>query len=415
MKQATTFCAEVEQMADNFDPWSSEFANDAEFFWAVVNRMREKGAVLRSEKHGGFWVITRYKEVMRANKDWETFTSAQGATIPHNPDVAKLAPIEVDPPAHHDWRRMLNPLMSPSAVAQHEPAMRRIARGLMDEFVESGECDLAKDFAWRYVPSSLFELMLGVPPDQLPATRALVQDFISAEDLARQQVVFADLEAWSKNFLLWRKESTPRDDVTNALLGGQVGGKPLTIDEMASALILLLLAGMETTSSSIGNIAGHLIEDPALGRYFATPGTSVDLAVEELLRRGSVSFGLSRVATRDVEIAGQVIPAGGRILLLWAAANWDPSVFPQPERFDLDRPPGRHLAFGAGPHKCMGANFARLMVKTAATEIVARMPDLRLRPGSVVEHPPGLVRSTRSMRVIFRPTPRSTTSATTDL
>ncbi|PXX58049.1 hypothetical protein DFR70_11521 [Nocardia tenerifensis] len=403
---------DVEQMVENFDPWSPVLANDAEFFWAVLNRMREKSPVLYSKEHGGFWIITRHAEVMRANKDWESFTSAEGATIPYNPDMPKLAPIEVDPPEHRDWRRMLNPLMSPSAVAGFEPAMRRIAGELMDEFVERGECDLAQDFAWRFVPGSLFELMLGVPTDQLPATRQFVQDFVSSEDPERQQEVFADLEAWAKQFLLWRKERPPQGDVTDALLAGRVQGEPLTIDAMVSALVLLLLAGMETTSSSIGYLAGLLIEQPELRGHFEL-NAPVDLAVEELLRHGSISVSLSRVATREVEIGGQVIPAGGRVLLLWAAANWDPRVFPQPERFDIDRPQGNHLAFGAGPHKCMGANFARLMLRVATTEIVRRLPDLRLEPGSPIEHPPGLVRSTRSMRVRFRPTPRSVVPAAT--
>ncbi|HEX4818230.1 MAG TPA: cytochrome P450 [Nonomuraea sp.] len=401
---------DIDRLAADFDPWSRELAHDGELFLAVVNRIRERGPVVRSERHGGFWIIAGHAEVSRANRDWETYSSAMGATIPHNPDVPKLAPIEVDPPEHGDWRRILNPLMSRAAVSGHEPAMRRIARELMDEFVEAGECDLAKDFAWRFVPGSLFELMLGVPADQLPTTRALVQAFVSSDSLERQQQVFADLAAWAESFLAWRRDRPERGDVTDALLRGRVRGRPLTTDRIVSTLIMLVLAGMETTSSSIGNIAQHLIDDPALCRYFASPDAPVDLAIEELLRRGSVSFGLARVTTRDVEVGGQVIPKGDRVLLLWASANWDPAVFPEPERFDLGRPPNRHLAFGAGPHRCMGANFARLLLKVATTEIVARLPELRLRPGAVVEHPPGLVRSTRSLPVRFRPTARSATT-----
>ncbi|MFI6173657.1 cytochrome P450 [Nocardia sp. NPDC051052] len=398
--------AKIHRLVENFDPWSIELANDAELFWAVINGIREHGPVLYSERHGGFWVIAGYDEVLRATKDWKTFSSAQGAAVPANPDLPKLAPIEVDPPDHSDWRRILNPLMSHAAVSRHESAMRRIASALMDEFIEVGECDLVKDFAERFVPGALFELMLGVPGDQLPTTHALVQSFISSAGRSSQQEAFTQLTMWAEQFLLWRKEQPERGDVTDALLRGDVRGVPLTMDQMVSTLVMLVLAGMETTASGISHIAQHLAFDPELCRDLASSKAQTDLVIDEIMRRESVSFGLARVTTRDVEIGGQLIPEGSRVFLLWAAANWDPNVFPTPERIDIRRPRNKHLAFGTGPHKCMGQHFAKLLLKVATTEIATRMPDLQLRPGAAAEHQPGLTRVTRSLPVLFRPTRR---------
>ncbi|MEU5012636.1 cytochrome P450 [Streptomyces sp. NPDC021749] len=371
-----------------------------------MDDLRNRGPVLHSSAHGGFWIITRHEEVLAANRDWETFSSAQGVSLPHNPDAPLLAPIEVDPPEHRDWRRLLNPLMSPAAVAPHEPAMRHIASGLMDEFVTTGHCDLAVDFAWKFVPAALFQLLLGVAPDEVPYTRELAHRIVSHGTTREEQnQAFADLSAWSLQHLAWRETQPNRGDVVDALLHGDMRGRRLTREEMVRAMILLVVAGMDTTSNSIGDLALHFINDPALRELLDDNQHTVEEIVEEMLRHGSVSFGLSRVTTRETQVAGHRIPAGERVFLLWAGANRDHRVFPAPESFDPARKPNPHLAFGAGPHRCMGAHFARLMLKVAATEIHARMPGLRLRPGAHIEQPPGLVRSIRSLPVLFEPTP----------
>lgn len=396
---------ETQPIEVDFDPWSPRLAGEDQDFWAVMNDLRDRGPVLRSSAYGGFWIITTHEEVLAANKDWETFSSAQGVSLPHNPGAPLLAPIEVDPPEHRDWRRLLNPLMSPPTVARHEPAMRRIASDLMDEFVAAGQCDLAVDFAWKFVPAALFQLLLGVAPQEVPHTRELAHRIVSHGTTQEEQnQAFADLSDWSLRYLDWRETQPERGDVVDALLRGEMRGRPLTREEMVRAMILLIVAGMDTTSNSIGDLALHLIDDPALTELFRDNEHSVEQIVEEMLRHGSVSFGLSRVTTRETVVAGCRIPQGERVFLLWAGANRDRRVFPDPESFDPSRTPNPHLAFGAGPHRCMGAHFARLMLKVAATEIHARMPGLRLRPGARIEQPPGLVRSTRSLPVLFEPT-----------
>lgn len=398
---------DIDSLSENFDPWSPELAREPEVFWAIINGLQKRGPVVHSKAHGGFWILTDYAEVLAANKDWQTFSSAEGVSIPHNPDSPLLAPIEVDPPEHRNWRKLLNPLMSSPAVARHEPAMREIAVGLMDEFVEAGTCDLAVDFAWKFVPAALFQLLLGVAPAEVPHTRELAHRIVSHSGPEDQRQAFADLSEWSLSYLKSRESEPDRGDVTDALLRGELGGRPLTSEERARGMILLIVAGMDTTSNSIGDIALHMINSPALQEMLRANRHSIEQVVEEMLRHGSISFGLTRSTTRDVEIAGHAIPAGERVFLLWAGANWDERVFPEPERFDPTRKPNPHLAFGAGPHRCMGAHFARLMLKVAVTEITTRMPGLRLRPGACIEQPPGLVRSIRSLSVTFEPTPRA--------
>lgn len=406
--------AVIERLVSRFDPWDTALAEDSRVFWAVMAALRDAGPVVHSTAHGGFWVISGYHEVLRATRDWRSFSSASGATLPAADDVPRLPPIEVDPPEHGQWRILLNPHLTRAAVGRHEPGARRIAADLVDSFAERSECDLGEDFAWRFVPGALFELLLGVPVEQVPGARALVRRAVSFDHVDQQREALAELSAWCREFLRWRDGQPERDDVVGALRRGVVDGERLTEDQLVNTLLLLVMAGMENTSSSICDLAGHLIADPGLGELLTAPGAPVDHAVEELVRYGSVSFGLSRVATRDVEIGGAVIPEGGRVFLLWASGNRDPAAFDRPDAFVPGRRAPGHLGFGAGVHRCLGAHFARMLLRVAVDEITTRLPDLRLRPGARVHHPPGVVRSTWSMPVLFTPTAaRPTAGATT--
>lgn len=393
----------TERLVREFDPWDRALAEHSEVFWSVMAALRAAGPAVHSRAHGGFWVIVGYDEVLRATRDWRTFSSASGATLPASPDVPRLPPIEVDPPEHGRWRNLLNPYLTRPAVVRHEPAARRIAAELVDTFVDRGECDLGEDFAWKFVPNALFELLLGVPVEQVPHTRALVRRAVSFDHVDQQRAALDELSEWTRGFLRWRAGQPPRDDVTDALRTGQVGGVSLTTDQVVNTLLLLVMAGMENTSSSICDLAGHLIAEPGLAAVLSAPDAPIDDLVEELARYSSVSFGLSRVTTRDVRVGNVTIPAGERVFLLWASGNRDPAAFPRPEVFDVGRGSRGHLAFGAGPHRCLGVQFARLLLRVAITEITTRLPNLRHRPGAAVTHPPGVVRSTWSMPVLFDP------------
>jgi cytochrome P450 len=361
--------------------------------------MRERGPILRSEAYGGFWILSRYPEVIKANRDWATFSSAEGVALPHNQLAPLMPPIEVDPPEHREWRRLLNPYFTPQAVACHEPAMRRIAGALITEFSEAGRTDIVRDFAWKFVPTALFELLLGVATSEMPRLGQLAKAIVYDNGTQRGAQAFAELSDWAVQFLQSRQEEPAHGDVVDALLGARIDGRELGPREMAAPLLLLVIAGQDTTSNSIGDITVRLISNPRLAELLRGDPSLIPAAVEEFLRDGSVSFGLARTATCAVEIGGQQIRAGERVFLLWGAANHDEQIFTQPWIFDPRRAPNPHLAFGAGPHRCMGAHFARLMLKVATEEIVTRLTDLQLEEGASLDYQPGLVRSLHSLKV----------------
>lgn len=368
----------AEWRARHFDHLSPELA---QHLHETLADLRAEHPVAWSEEHGGFWVVTRYEDVLAVAQDWRTFSSAHGVSIPATASTVKAIPEHVDPPLHREYRRVINPYFTPQAVARLEAPTRALVTELIDRFVEAGECDLMADFARPFPGLAFFDLVLDAPSDDVDELNATTLAATNPANPDRADAWKA-LNAWIDDFVAQRRAKPRRDDVVDAILHAEIEGRPITDTEVVGMVQLLILGGLDTTAGALGQFVLRFIREPEIvGRLRAEP-EHLPTFVEELLRLEGPFIAIARTATRDTELGGQRIRAGDKVLIYWASANRDEDEFPCPHAFDPDRERNRHLAFGAGPHRCAGSNLARMNLRLAVEQIVERLHDLRLRPGA---------------------------------
>jgi len=364
------------------------------------DRMHDDYRVMRDEvpvyhdPEGGFVALSRFDDVWNAVNDWRTFSSAGVQEA----DALLPQMIYMDPPRHTALRGLVSRAFTPKRVMDLEGRIRTIARELLHRFVDEGRCDLVPAFA-APLPSTIAGELIGVPEEHLEAFRSWTEQFIAisgpddfADAAAKIYSLFGELLA--------ERRRAPRDDLMSALLAAEVDGARLTDEELLGFSFLLLIAGNDTTTSLIGNGAELLARHPEQRRELIDDVSLLPNAIEEMLRIDAPTQELPRTATRDVEVRGTVIPAGSRVLLIWGAANLDDREFDDPERFDIHRTIGRHLAFGHGPHYCMGAAFARLEGRVAFEELLRRIPDYEL-DGPAVRYPSSWARAFETLPIRF--------------
>ena len=365
-----------------------------EFLEHKLDRWRDlRGCpVAYSPRHGGFWVVSGHDLVAEVSRDEETFTSAfrpAGAAgvgyggiagVPRPRGIPSAGIAEADGALHQALRRAINPFVLPPAVRQMEPMMRRLATWFIDERIESGVIDLVADLT-NPVPAIMTMHLIGLPLDGWPAYAELFHATIAHRRgdpeydraLARVPEMMAGLLAEARS-----RRSAPRDDLLTRLVEVQVDGSELTDAEISSVLWNLVGGGLDTTTSLTSLALFHLDQEPDLrAQLLADPGRLV-LATEEFLRYYSVSETLTRTVTRDTELGGQSLAAGDVVLISWLSANHDEAAFEDPGQVVLGRAPNPHLAFGVGPHRCIGMHLARTMFQVLLGETLRRLPDYRV-------------------------------------
>jgi cytochrome P450 len=393
-----------EWCAHRFDHLSPALALDLH---ETLARMRADHPVAYSEAHGGFWVVTRYEDVLRVAQDWKSFSSAHGVSVPESKKmVVKAIPEHLDPPLHRIYKRLITPWFTPAVVAAYEQPTRRLVTRLIDEFVEAGSCDFMADFARPFPGLAFFDLVLHAPPDEVAEINELsTVASISTHPRARES--WQKMFAWISDFVARRRREPPRGDVVDAVLAAEVEGRPIGDDEVIGVIQLLILGGLDTSAGALGQFMIRFTREPEIPALLRDRPGLVPDAVEELLRLEPPFIAIARTATCDTEVGGQRIPKGDKVLIYWASANRDGAEFGCPARFDLERSANRHLAFGAGPHRCAGSNLARLNLRVALEEVVRRLHDVRLQEG--VEPLPfhsALNRAPLTVPITFTPGPR---------
>ena len=371
--------------AVDFDHNSPEFAQDVRGEW---RRLRQSCPVAWSRHHGGFWVLTRYEDVVRAALDDAVFSSARhpadsgvsAITIPQKPGNLQ-PPIEMDPPESTRIRRFMNGLFTRSATEETlVPLMREVIDYCIDQVCERGTCDLVEDVAGA--ASSLFTLVwLGLPTDDWRRFAKLQHDATAyAQHTAEFQAAVADytwqFEIISRTIAARRAE--PRDDVVSYFLAQTVNGEPVDEDLVAKMTGLLIAGGVHTMTSLAGQSLAYLDDRPELRERLRTDDALLEQAVEEFLRYFSPVPGLARTIMADVQVGGHTLRAGDRCLLGWGSANHDPDAFDDPARIDLERRPNRHIAFGIGSHRCVGAHIGRRGPALMIRRVLERLGDFRI-------------------------------------
>jgi cytochrome P450 len=396
-----------------FDPLDPSLAEPdertgglTERFWTILGQVQARCPVAHSDAHGGLWILTRHDDVVRAGQDWETFSSAGGAApVPFDDGGLgfRLVPLETDPPLHRGIRKLLNPFFLPAAVAALEDETRAIAVELIDALQACGACEFMSQYAVALPAHVLFRTLLGLGVDTIGDALHWVDRLVMEPEAAME--VLMELMPWCYSHLEARK-AVRRDDVLDAVVHGLVDGeRPLDEFEQVEVLVLLIIGGLETTANALGNIGLHLATDPELrDRLAGMTGARLTRACDEFLRYEAPAPGMGRTVGRDVEVAGRQLRAGERVILYYGAANRDPEVWKEPDRLVLDREDAnRHLAFGTGPHHCLGSHLARLELRVGVEELLRRLPDLRLDPSHQLTWRTAFSRGPAKLPLVFSP------------
>ncbi|MFF6881394.1 cytochrome P450 [Streptomyces sp. NPDC012474] len=378
----------------DFDHHSDEANADPVAYYA---RFRESCPVGRSAAHGGFRYTTRYADVARIARDDETFSSARsdhggegvGIVIPKGPGLEQY-PIELDPPRATEYRKLINPLLTPEAVEHLVPMIERHAARVVDDFIELGSCDFVRDLT-NPLPAAVTLDWLGFPEEDWAKLAGPIHDIFAAPaDSERAVRGAAGLAYMDRRIreLIAERRSEPRPDGVSVLVAGRrADGSEFDDDELVSVIGLLIAGGVDTTTSLTGSTLVHLARHPDQRQRLIDSPDLLEAATEEFLRAFAPSQSMARTVTRDVEVGGCPMHAGDRVLIPWVAANHDPAVFPDPEQVRLDRDASRHLSFGIGSHRCAGAHLARAMFRAMMTQVLTRLPDYRVIEEGLVPYP----------------------------
>jgi cytochrome P450 len=284
--------------------------------------------------------------------------------------------------------------------------VRRLASGLIDEFVDQGECEFDRDFAIP-LPCTAFLRLMGLPAEELPhflkLKDGIIRPSVDPEEIAKAAALRAEtgkrIYAYFEK-LIDERTAKPRDDMMTYLVKAELDGRKLSRNEILDICFLFLLGGLDTVTATLGCSVAYLAANPSQRQRIAQDPELIPAAVEELLRWETPVIGVPRLVKQDVTVAGFEIKAGELVTLLLGAANTDSAEFTDAERVDFDRERNRHVAFGAGPHRCLGSHLARMELRIALEEWHRRIPDYSIKPGEVPRYSPG-IREVRYLPLVW--------------
>lgn len=367
--------------ASQWDPLSDRAREHPD---EVHTELRARCPVAYSDTFGGFWALTKFADIEAAAKDPDTFSSEQRFILP-TPDTGgvRWKPLQADPPEHFKYRSVLQPFFARGRVRSYEPRIRELAVRLIEDGGRPEDADLCSLLAIPLTGGVLC-MFLGFPDSDWSKLKEWTSAQIQAANAGDREgaaAVMRELATYVADLRAARL-AAPRpaeDDLMSALLAATVDGQPIGAPDIEGMFKLLMGAGHETTSHGLANTLRHLAEHPADQQRLRDDPTLIPGAVEEVLRYWGPVGGLVRTTTRDVEVRGTTIPEGEVVALMWASAGRDEEVHDDADVCRIDRENTRHLAFGAGVHRCIGADLARIQIRVAVEELLARTSRFVLR------------------------------------
>jgi cytochrome P450 len=394
----------VDDWATDYDIFAGDYVTDPVPIW---DDLRGRCPVAHTERWGGSWMPTRYEDVRELARLVPQLSSDEPLVVkPVALDAddafygVKAPPISSDPPEHGPARRLILPAFSPAAVARHQPFTEELAHRLIDAFAGRGRADAAAEFA-QQIPPRVIAHLLGVDEAQadnfVDWARGLLEQGLR-DPAVRLEARHKVLGFFSEQVAKRRVE--PRDDFISELIQGELDGVPVSDKHAVGTCNLLLVAGIDTTWSSIGSALWHLACHPGDRERLVAEPELIPTATEELLRAYS-PVTMARVVTEEVEAAGVTFRPGERVLMNFPAANRDPAAFPDADRVIIDRQANRHIAFGVGIHRCAGSNLARMEMNVALSVFLSRIPEFSLEDPGAVTWAGAQVRGPRCLPIVF--------------
>jgi cytochrome P450 len=361
----------------------------------MYRALREAGPVADLGPQGV--LVTRRVDIEEVFRHPEVFSSDKSAAELGN--VRPLIPLQVDPPEHRKFRKLLDPLFAPPRMKELEEPVARLVNRHIDAFAGEDRIDFVARFSQPF-PSEVFLTMLGLPLDEVPRFLAMKDGIIRPHELlgkpmfhpdvaAHREQVAASIYAYFEDVLDERQEQ-PRDDLVSRFLTAEVDGERLTREDILDICFLFFIAGLDTVSASLDCMFAYLAEHPDRRRQLVADPTLVAHAVEELLRWETPVIAVPRVAARDTELAGCPVAAGQHVMVLIGSANTDETDLADADAVRWDREVNRHLAFGGGIHRCLGSHLARMELRIALREWHARIPDYAVAPDAELRFSTGI-------------------------
>jgi cytochrome P450 len=342
-------------------------------------------------------VLSRYEDVLWALRHPEIFSSEMEIHMALGTE-RPMIPQQIDPPAQTKFRKILDPRFSKKRMQEIAPAVRRHANELIDAFVERGACEFDREFAVP-LPCTAFLSLMGLPQAELPRFLR-IKDMIIRPQTLLESPTGEGAQALRKEAgrqiyeffgaVIDERTKRPGTDMVSYLLETEIDGHRLSREDILDVSFLLILAGLDTVTATLGCNIAYLAANPEQRRRVALKPASIAGAVEELLRWETPVTAVPRIVKQDVEIHGHRLAKGEMVTLLLGASNVDSTEFQEPDRVDFERERNKHLAFGGGPHRCLGSHLARMELEVAMQVWHERIPDYRIQPGETPRYSAGI-------------------------
>jgi len=384
---------------------------------AFLAYLRRQDPVHWQDEPGGpgFWAITRYEDCVTVNRDYERFSSAAQGTMPFEMGADEIAQqglmmLNMDPPLHTRYRRLVNKGFTPRMVRDLEESIHRSTDAIIDEVIETGRADFVTQISAE-LPLQVIAELLGVPQEDRHRMFEWSNRMVGNEDPEYQdQTELAltsamELYAYASE-LFAKKRIDPHADLMSALTTVEIEGEQLSDMELELFFLLLTVAGNETTRNLMSGAMHAFFEHPDQWQRLLADRSLLASAVDEMLRFVTPVMNFRRTAMVDTELSGTKIAAGDKVVFFHASANRDEDTFTDPDTFDVGRNPNPHIAFGGGgPHFCLGTNLARMEIRVMFEHLLDRMPDIR-QDGEVQRLRSQFINGVKHIPVAFTPSSR---------
>jgi len=342
-------------------------------------------------------VLTRKVDVDEVLKHPEIYSSNADAVDLKN--IRPLIPLQIDPPEHKKFRKILDPIFAPREVAKLEEVLVEAVNELIDRFIDKGEVDFAAEFSTLY-PTRVFLNLLGLPEEELPTflkmkdgiirpNHVIGVDYGSPEMQEYQQATADSIYAYF-NKVLDLREVERKDDLLSRFLDATVDGETLTREDILDICFLFLIAGLDTVTATLDCIYGYLSTHPEQRQEIVDDPTVIPSAIEELLRWETPVMGVIRVAVQDTEVSGCPIKKDDKVMIMLGSVNTDEADLPDADVVRFDREVNRHVAFGGGVHRCLGSHLARMELRVALREWHRRIPEYKVPDGLELMYTPAI-------------------------
>lgn len=382
------------ELVKDFDYFNPEGEKDV---FQHFRNLHDGPDIFYSPRHGGHWVVTRYKDMEKILMTPEDFSN-RNQTVPPNPIVVPL--LESDGDIHRDYRRLLQPFFTSKNIQRLEGVARELTISLINGFYERGECDFVAEFSNK-MPIMILMSLLGLPAEDTPYLMQISDDIVRSGDPQIQEAAFGRVFEYIATQVIPKRRANPGDDIFSAVMAGTVeGGRPVSDEEVMGLGGLLIAAGLDTVAGMLGFIAKFLAENPGHRQQLVDNPDLINDALEELLRRHQIA-NVARLVTRDLEFNGVKMKAGDRVLIPTSAAGVDEQQYENAMEVDFQRKESKKLVFGRGPHQCIGSFLARTELRVFLQEWLKRIPNFSIKEGETPISVTGKANAVRYLPLVW--------------